>query len=42
MDTGLPYPDLESARKDADEWAHSIADSENCMVVDVEVMEQEE
>lgn len=39
MDTSLPYPDYESALKDAQEWANDIADSENCMVVDVEVME---
>jgi hypothetical protein len=39
MDTGLPYPNKESAEQDATEWAQSIADSENCMIVDVVVEE---
>lgn len=29
MDTGLPYPSKEEAQKDAEEWAHGIADQEN-------------
>jgi len=41
MDTGLPYPSIESAKKDAEEWAAEIAQTENCTVVDVEVMEAE-
>lgn len=41
MDTGIPYPSLEEAKKAAEEWANDIAASENCTVVDVEVMEAE-
>lgn len=40
-DTGLPYPDNESAQKDADEWAQGIADMENCMVAKVTVTEED-
>lgn len=40
-DTGLPYPDYESALKDADDWATGIADTENCMVSRVIVLEEE-
>lgn len=39
MDTGLPYRSLEEAKKETQEWAQGIADEENCMVVDIEVME---
>lgn len=40
VDTGLPYPDLESATNDAKEWADEIAVGENCMVAKVEVQEE--
>lgn len=40
-DTGLPYPDRASAEKDADEWAQGIADTENCLVADVQVDEED-
>jgi hypothetical protein len=41
MDSGLPYPDLKSAKKDAEEWATEIAQSENCLVASVKVEEDE-
>jgi hypothetical protein len=37
MDTGIPYPDDEDAKKSTEEWAAGIADAESCMVVDVVV-----
>lgn len=40
-DSGLPYPDYASALKDADEWACGLADTENCMVAAVKVIEEE-
>lgn len=39
-DSGLPYPNREEAQKDADEWAQEIADSENCVVANVQVDEE--
>lgn len=38
MDSGLPYPNKESAQKDADEWAKGLGDQENCMVAEVKVV----
>lgn len=40
MDMGIPYHSLEEAKKETQEWAQGIADQENCMVVDIEVMEE--
>jgi hypothetical protein len=39
MDTGLPYPNLEEAKESCEEWANEIAQTENCTVVDFDVME---
>lgn len=36
-DSGLPYPDKESAKEAADEWAADIADTEDCQVANVQV-----
>jgi len=41
MDSGLPYPNKESAKKDAEDWATELAEGENCMVAKVEVTEDE-
>lgn len=41
MDSGLPYPDKESAEKDAKEWGEGLAISENCMLAEVKVTEDE-
>jgi hypothetical protein len=40
-DSGLPYPNIESAKKDAEEWAKDLADSENCTVSQVKVVEDD-
>jgi hypothetical protein len=37
MDTGIPYPNDEEAKKATEEWANEIAQYENCTVVDVTV-----
>jgi hypothetical protein len=36
-DGGLPYPDRESAEKDAWEWANEMSQSENCQIAHVQV-----
>ena len=41
IDSGLPYPDLTSAQKDADEWAQEIAQTETCTVAEVKVTEDD-
>lgn len=41
IDTAQPYPNKEEAEKDAQEWAQSIADAENCMIAEVKVTEEQ-
>jgi len=40
VDSGLPYPDKESAQKDADEWAQGLGDQEMCQVAEVKVQRE--
>jgi hypothetical protein len=39
IDSGLPYPNMEEAEKDAKEWANELAQTENCQVAQVLVTE---
>lgn len=39
IDAGLPYPNIESATKDADEWAAELANLHICTVYEVRVEE---
>jgi hypothetical protein len=40
VDSGLPYPDKESAQKDANEWAQSLGNQELCEVAEVKVQRE--
>lgn len=40
IDYALPYPSMESAKKDAEEWAKEIAVTENCIVGEVKVTKE--
>ena len=37
IDTGLPYPDEESAMKDCREWAEEMSQTEGCEIALIEV-----
>lgn len=41
-DSGLPYPDKESAEKDCREWGEGIAATENCQMAICEVKCEDE
>jgi hypothetical protein len=39
MDEGIEYKNLEEAKKETEKWAQTIAEEEQCGVVEVEVEE---
>ena len=42
FDSGLPYPDKESAEKDCREWAEDLSHNENCQIASLSVKLEDE
>jgi hypothetical protein len=42
FDSGLPYPDKESAEKDCREWAEDLSHNENCQIASFSVKLEDE